>query len=249
MADLHLRARSATELVDAAVQLYRRDALKYILLTALAYAPWVVLQLIVLGMAGAAPTSTTMPLVMLSYVGMFIGFAVMSAALSRVAASAYLGEHREIDEALREVLPGIPAVVVSTLLKYVMFMVGLLFLIVGALYIAARYFATTQVIVLEGTGVSGAFARSSALSRGQKRHIFNTQVLVWVIYFVLSMGAVMLAGPGGEMVMTIVSSLVTVVVYPIVGIAEVLLYYDARIRQEGYDIEVMARALDPAPAG
>ena len=59
----------------------------------------------------------------------------------------------------------------------------------------------------------------------------------------------MLAAMGGEIAVTIVSTLVAVVIYPIVGIAEVVLYYDARVRQEGYDIEVMTASLEPAPAG
>ena len=42
MSDLRLRARSVTEIVDAAFQLYKRDALEYVLVTAVAYAPVVV---------------------------------------------------------------------------------------------------------------------------------------------------------------------------------------------------------------
>jgi len=48
MSDLRLRPRSVTEIVDAAFQLYKRDALEYLLVTAVAYAPWVVAQLIVM---------------------------------------------------------------------------------------------------------------------------------------------------------------------------------------------------------
>ena len=48
MSDLRLRARSVTEIVDAAFQLYRRDALEYVLVTAIAYAPLVLAQLVLM---------------------------------------------------------------------------------------------------------------------------------------------------------------------------------------------------------
>lgn len=247
MSSLPLQARSTTELVDAAIQLYRRDAMRYMLLTALAYAPLVLLQFVVFnGSPDAAELAT--PTGMLVYVAMFIGFSLISAALARMAASAYMGQPQEIDESIREVLPRVPALVVSTTAKYFLFMLGLIAFVVPGFYVITRYFATTQAIVLEGAGIGAAFSRSSVLSKGLKRHIFNTLALVWIIYLIVAMGATMLAATFGELVVSVVSALVTVVAYPMVGIAEVVLYYDARIRQEGYDIEVMAGALDGAPA-
>lgn len=248
MSDLQLRARSTTEIVDAAVQLYRRDALRYMLLTALAYAPYMVLQLAMLGGAGeSAPVGGTLALI--SFVGATIAFAIMTAVLARLAAATYLGGHREIDDTVREVLPRIGPVILATVVKYLLFMVGLLVFIVGGFYVVARYFATTQAIVLEGVGTREAFARSTALSKGLKRHIFNTMALVWIIYFVIGMAAALLSAPGGELATAVVSALVTVVAYPVVGLVEVLLYYDARVRQEGYDIEVMADSLGGSPVG
>ena len=46
---LPLRPRSATEIVDAAFQLYRRDPMSYLLVSALCYAPVLVLQLVTQG--------------------------------------------------------------------------------------------------------------------------------------------------------------------------------------------------------
>jgi hypothetical protein len=41
---------------------------------------------------------------------------------------------------------------------------------------------------------------------------------------------------------------VHVVIYPFFGIAETLLYYDIRIRKEGFDVEYLARSNPPVPA-
>ena len=46
-----------------------------------------------------------------------------------------------------------------------------------------------------------------------------------------------------------VQTLFTIVAYPIVGLLTMLLYYDARIRKEGFDVEHLSRALgDGTPA-
>jgi hypothetical protein len=50
-APLPLRPRSATEIVDAAFQLYRRDPFTYVLISALCYTPILALQLALLGPA------------------------------------------------------------------------------------------------------------------------------------------------------------------------------------------------------
>jgi hypothetical protein len=45
MTDLALRPRSATELVDATFQVFRRAPVQFIVAAALVYVPWLVIQL------------------------------------------------------------------------------------------------------------------------------------------------------------------------------------------------------------
>jgi hypothetical protein len=116
-------------------------------------------------------------------------------------------------------------------------------------YALARYFAVFQIIVLEQPNILRAFQRSSTLSRGRKGHILLTMLLVFVIFFVLSMAMSMISGiavaiSGNLAISTTVQSLFTVVAYPLIGITQVILYYDTRIRAEGFDIELMTSALD-----
>ena len=70
-----------------------------------------------------------------------------------------------------------------------------------------------------------------------------------MIYYVLTFGfSIVGALASNFTVATVVSAAVTVLVYPVVAIAETLLYYDARIQSEGLDIELMTDALDAPPA-
>ena len=250
MSDLRLRARSVSEIVDAAFQLYRRDAPQYMLVTALAYAPWLAAQLLLLSAQGntSAGSTAASGLGFALAIGSWVAFSVMSAVIIRFGSDAYLtGGHPDLGNAFRQVLPRVPAIMGAAILLSFLVVIGFLALIVGAFYVLARYFAIVQAIVLEDKGIGEAFSRSSELSKGRKRHVLNTLLLVFLIFFVLSIAVQMVAAMfGSEVLSTVLQTLFTIVAYPLIGIAQMLLYYDARIRAEGFDIEMMAGALGPA---
>jgi hypothetical protein len=180
--------------------------------------------------------------------GNLITYSAMSAALVRYVSREYLGEPADVATALQEVLPRVPAVIGAALLKALVLMIGAVLLFIGLFYFAARFFALNEAIVLEYRGVGEAFSRSGALSRGLKWHILGTLLLVFVIYVLLSMAVgVIGAITGSPVVMTVLTTAYIVIAYPLFAIVETLLYYDARIRTEGFDIDVLANALG-APA-
>jgi hypothetical protein len=121
--------------------------------------------------------------------------------------------------------------------------------LVGSLYVIARYFALTEVIVLENGSVGSAFARSSELSHNRKWHILNTLGLVAIIFWIVLFGVTIISALFGSLIVqTLVNGLFTVFAYPVIAITECLLYYDARIQSEGLDIELLAGDLGPAPS-
>jgi hypothetical protein len=254
MTDFALRPRSATEIVDAAFQLYRRDAALYLLLTGLAYAPWLVIRLIALGAGGGQAEDTSAALLptgleLVATIGEFVVFSLMTAVVIRLGADAYHGRPLNAAAAIRDVLPRVPAVIVASLITFLLMVVGFVFLIIPALYVVAAFFAATQVIVLEGRDAFAGLRRSAQLSKGRKLHILGTFALVIVIFVIVGMGVVLLVEMAGSRVLsTVFETLYTVVGYPLLGLCTMVLYYDARIRAEGYDVEVMAGTLGPAHA-
>ena len=118
MSDLQYRPRSITEIIDAAFQLYRQDALRYILITAVAYAPMLVFQLVFLEPTSVSVASGLFGVA--SYVVGFFSFALMSASLVRLSAEAYLGRDMEIGTAIREVLPRVPSILAGTRIRVIL---------------------------------------------------------------------------------------------------------------------------------
>ena len=128
--------------------------------------------------------------------------------------------------------------------------VGAIFFVLPALYPLARFFAVRQAVVLEHADAGGALVRSSELSLGAKRHILNTLLLVLVVTIAFSLGTALISSRiPSKVVYNVLATAVYVVVYPFFGITQTLLYYDIRIRKEGFDIEYMARSTGAATAG
>ena len=247
MASPDLRPRSPSELVDAAFQILRAHYSKFVMCSALAYLPWLVVQLVWYSdpsrLASISPTATVV-----FGLGIWLVFALMGAVLSVCASQAYLGEPVDVGIAARQALPRLPLVLIGAVLRYAMMFIGLFFFFFGALYVLTRYFAVTPAIVLEGKGIAGAFSRSSQLSRKRKRHVFNTIALASLIYWVLAVGVQLAASIVGNLIFqSLVGAVVTIMVYPVVAITQALLYYDTRIKSEGLDIELMAGALESLP--
>jgi hypothetical protein len=268
MSDLRLRARSVTEIVDAAFQLYRRDALEYVLVTAIAYAPLVVAQLLLMRglllgsssvLSGAMPAWSVLGA---GIVGIF-GYALMSAVLIRFSSDVYLDRPTGLNSVVRAVLPLVPRLIGATIvfglvlaLAFIPVIVGTItsitpLIVVGVLlsmawpfYAMARFFAIFQTIVLENRGIVTAFSRSSVLSQNRKGHILLTLLLVIIIFFMVSLAVTLVAQLFGTIAGSVIlQGLYTVVAYPLIGITQMILYYDTRIRAEGFDIEVMTGAL------
>ena len=241
-----LRPRSVTELVDAAFQVLRAHYAQFVMCSAIAYVPWLLLELVLID-----PARTELPSLSATLAagfGIWITYSLMSGVIITSASQAYLGDPVDVGIAVRSVIPRLPRLLAAAVLRYLLLFLGLFALIFGVLYVVARYFAVVSTIVLEDADVGQAFRRSTVLSDGRKWHILNTLGLVGIIYWVLAMGVGLLAGLLGSFTMqAIVSAVFTILAYPVIAITETLLYYDARIRSEGLDIELMASELGASP--
>lgn len=130
----------------------------------------------------------------------------------------------------------------------------LLVVLVAGVYIAAigvsaavyaRFFFSQTVLVMENLGPWLAIKRSLDLTKGHHWRVVKCYLLVYII-----VGAVMATAylvPFGITsnwpVSTLIGQLVTMAAFPLIPAATALLYYDLRIRKEGYDLELMAQAL------
>jgi hypothetical protein len=133
---------------------------------------------------------------------------------------------------------------------------GFCLLIVPGVILAFRYAFISEVCILEGKSGKEARIRSAFLAKDNVARIFVVSLLTGILAAVISsvvtapmqiLQAVLVqahgpsaaSGPVGLLV-GLVTGIAAAVTTPIQVISFVLLYYDIRIRKEGFDIEMLA---------
>ena len=120
-------------------------------------------------------------------------------------------------------------------------------LIPAWIYVMVRFWLATPAIVMEAIGPIEALRRSTALVRGRWWPLFGTLLLagfiVWAISSILtfpfSLPGQLIGGTVGIILLAIGTTVAGIVTSPLSANARTLLYYDGRIRKEGYDLQMM----------
>lgn len=136
-----------------------------------------------------------------------------------------------------------------------------LVVIVGSFFIMTAFFGVVPAVVVERLGPFRAVGRSWRLARGARLRIVAVVVIAWIIMMLPTVGVMMAAGMGmalfdpsqtaamssGQIYLQQgIASITGALTFPFFAGCIVLLYYDRRIRTEGYDLEVATDALAPA---
>lgn len=246
MESVALRPRKATEIVDAAIEVYRRNPIHFLLLAAIVRVPWLIVQIVLVG--GRNDPEAFMTSLMIGAGGLVTYF-LTAGLVVHMASELYLGRETDSFETIRNVLPRTLEVFIASVIQSVAVVMGLLLLLFPAVWITSVIFAVIPAIVIERKDVGTAFKRSADLSVGMKWHVLSVVGLVVIIRVIVEMGLGLIALliPIAELRYVVLAA-AGMLIYPLFGIAETLIYYDVRIRKEGFDIEMMAQQPAPAPA-
>jgi hypothetical protein len=203
------------------------------------------------GISGAisAASSTSSPLVdvTLSTVALFvlsgIVLSVVAGAIAYVL-SAWYGDHdTTAGRALNASVGRLPALALAWLIVHAIEGVGLIGLLVGAVFLMPLFVVVAPAIVVERLGPWRGIRRSMRLTRKRYGAVLGVAVLVAMVDLVLT---VALTGIGfvfelfdwGWVVTAICSAGSSLITVPFVAGAATLLYFDLRVRSEGLDLEL-----------
>jgi hypothetical protein len=252
--------------VDGAVKLYRRDWLALIGIAAVLLIPVTFLQIwltqTVVGSLNefgtqqefeAVTTQILLVTVVFGLVQILIVQPFLVAAISRAAADAYLGERVTMGRTFRFALSRLPAILWVTIITSIVTIIGFILLIIPGIIALVRLTLTPAVVVVEDVRGTSAVSRSWNLTAGNFWRVLGTLILAGLISVVgaaiiqiPSEVATSLLGPDGWPVSALGTAIASVLITPFSLLIVVLLYFDLRVRKEGYDIEVMAQELAPA---
>lgn len=174
---------------------------------------------------------------------------LVAGVVAKAAASTYLGRQLTAGQAVRATLRFFPALLVARLLVTVTEALGLLGCGVGALAVMALWVVTTPAIVVEEIGPLRGMRRSVRLCSARYWPVLGLALLSALISSTL--GSVVGGGPilaaaaigyrWGFPLLAIGSTATAVLVAPLSPIVATLVYLDLRIRQEGLDLQLIAR--------
>ncbi|HEV3218562.1 MAG TPA: hypothetical protein VGZ48_02235 [Candidatus Acidoferrales bacterium] len=151
---------------------------------------------------------------------------------------------------------------VSFFLGVMAFFMGYLLLIVPGILIGLAISLTAPTLTVEKLGPVASMERSWALSKGYRWRIFVTALICYAMtaamgYAVMIPAMVVLPATiasGGTIpvwlfvVFGVAYALAVILPAPLLAIALCLIYYDSRVRKEGFDLQRMIDTLAPPPS-
>ena len=181
--------------------------------------------------------------VMFTLIGVVV-YVLASAATVNAVAQRYLGQGIDVGRCFSLAWARVVSLIIAFLI-FALALVGsaiLAFVLIGiplVFYVLVVWFFFDQAIIIEGRGPTEALRRSQALVRGSWWRVFGI-----VVVFVVLVFAAALAGTVPGLILpdasTVFGVVVNTVLFPILPIGATLLYFDLRVRKEGYTLDAMA---------
>lgn len=237
-----LRPMGLLEIIDQTFRLYRQNFWLFFGIAAIVFIPLGLIQSISLTAAiigGALSLGASL---------------LVTGALTRAVSNRYMGDPAAVGESYRYVFKRLIPFMVTLLATYAFLAAGLVLLVVGVIVFAFWAFFVTQVFIIEDKRNFRAIWRSKFLiGKGVWAEVLVLGIITGILALLIEYVAMsplliwQMAGPQRAQPPWVISGLITgiaeALASPIGLVANILLYYDSRIRKEGFDLEVLAREL------
>lgn len=278
MAPQALRPRRVGEILDAAIKLYFGNARVLMGSAAAIVVPVQLLSGIVLmsayndgndissGFAGIGHTITPaeaharLGATAINTVTQWVAGAFVLAACIKALSDAYLGESPtgvgSLRFGLRRLLPLLGLTIVYTIGQ----LLGFVALIITGIWLYGMWSVRVPACVIERTGPFSSLSRSYGLVKGRWWPVAGVLIVSYLMVAII--GALISAGliaaavsnsnPSVQFAVTIsvLSGIISgVLLQPFSAAVVTVLYYDLRIRKEGYDLELLADQLELQASG
>jgi hypothetical protein len=267
----NLRPRGVGEILDAAVVLYRARFGALVRLTVLVVLPVQLLNVLItlstrpedvtLGATGPAPVYDSsrafwVPLagtVVMNLV-LVLSTAFATAAVMHLVADTYLGGPATGSESAHLALRRLPAVLGLGVTVSVLVIIATFMCVLPGVFLQVAWVVAMPALLLEHKSIGQALSRSMALTKRRWWQCFAVHyvgsILTALITFTLTLavvGAVHVAVHGTEalaIAQGVAGAITSTLTTPFVAAAIIVLYFDLRVRGEGFDVQMALRDID-----
>jgi len=188
--------------------------------------------------------TTTLTLVLMS---------LASAACFRAVSGSYLGERLTVGDSLRFAMSRLLPVILLSFIYVLALIPAFIALIIPGIWLAVAWSVCFPALLSEGVSPVAALGRSFKLVKGRWWPVFGALLVMYLLVAVISgilsaLGvATLIAAVDSEVVaavfVTIINILSSLITLPLMAAVLTVLYFDLRVRKEGFDLQLLARGV------
>jgi hypothetical protein len=262
--DHQFEAMSTGMVLDKAFRLYTQNFPLMFGITAILNLPMLLVSVVPPYLTSSARNSTMaitagLLAALVGLITYWIIFPLVTGAITKAVSDTYLGNPVTPGGALREAWRSAGTLVLTQLVAGVIVTLGLLLLIVPGVLWMLSYALIAPVVMVEASerrNRAEIRRRSWDLVSGNRGKVFVIIFIVFVMNLLLSSGSgwvtgLFFAGASNihAVIQSILQNFISILVSPLQTIAITLLYYDFRIRKEGFDLEMLSQAIGSPTVG
>lgn len=264
-----LRPLTIADILDQAIRLYRQNFALFLGIIALVYVPMGVVTAYLMYLYGTMtagmpddPTQmdinyallTLMPILVVLVVYL-LGQPIAQGALAVAISRRYLGQETSVTNAYTVIGTRWLSLLAAAFVVAVLSLFGFSCCVAPGVYLYVMLLFTSSAIAIEAVGPVDGMSRSWWLVSGEFWRCFGTLALLYVLVMVATYAIVIpltalalpliMNGelPLGQAVTHGITSMVGMLFEPLTVTTVVLLYYDLRVRKEGFDLQLLAQSL------
>jgi hypothetical protein len=258
-----LRPLSVGEMLDAGFRLFRHRFGTLVACVVVPIVPLTILGTIVIAStdpnaydvnAPATETGTSFAGFAISLILQSAGAALAVAACFKAISAAYLGERANWSDSLGYAFRRFIPLIITYILVLLISIPGFFLLILPGIWLSVKLCMAFPSVIFERANPFRAIGRSWKLTRDNWWRVFGTLVVVFLIALVVNfaLSAVLgIVAAGSDsisevafaLLSTIITLLTYMLTYPLWAAVMTVMYYDLRVRNEGFDLQLLAQGV------
>lgn len=187
------------------------------------------------------------------YLVNLLTMAVGTGAVTIAISSRYLGREITILQSYRIALRKLWTLLGARIVAGLLVGLGTMLLLIPGILLAVSFSLITPVVMLEDASAGKSRERSRELTAGFRWQIFALFLIYYIVYWLIILvfgsllgalsGFILPAFPAGLFTSQLLLAPLMILMTPIWALFTVLIYYNQRIKTEGFDLVMLAEAL------
>jgi hypothetical protein len=259
-----LRPLGIGETLDVAIKLYRDRFVTLAKAVAVVTAPvYVFTSLVQLSFASpdgeftAGDFWTFLAGALIAGFAGFVANQLATAACLKNVSAAYLGEDPDWRDSLRFALSRLRSLIWLAIVFGVLFALAFIACVIPSIYFYTAWAVAVPVLLLEDVRGGKALKRSRQLVRGRWWQVFAVVILAFILSLIVQSALtgilIGVTGAAGNQLLDAIAGLIgetasAVITTPFTAAVVMVVYFDLRVRKEGFDLELLARRVGVEPS-